>query len=119
MPSELWRDIPDRRLQRFMERYLDSALKIEIIRVLARFPNQDYALEELARLAGGQPAEVERELPHLSQSGLVSEQARGGTKVIRLSRTPVAREMSFRLWKYCLRPHQHERLLRLVGARHN
>lgn len=119
MPSELWRDIPDRRLQRFIARYLDSPLKIEIIRVLARFPNQDYALEELARLAGRKRAEVERELLYLWQSGLVSEHARGDTKVVRLSSTTVAREMSSRLWKYCLRPHQRERLLRLVSARHN
>jgi DNA-binding MarR family transcriptional regulator len=119
MPGELWRDIPDRRLQRFIARYLDCPLKIEIIRVLARFPNQDYTVEELARLAGEKPAEVERELLHLWQSGLVLEHARGGTRVVRLSSTPVAREMSFRLWKYCLRPHQRERLLRLVGARHN
>ena len=119
MPSELWRDIPDRRLQRFVTRYLDSPLKVEIIRVLARFPNQDYTIEELAQLVGEKPAEVERELLQLWQSGLVLEHARGATKVARLSSTPVAREMSFRLWKYCLRPYQRERLLRLVGARHN
>jgi DNA-binding transcriptional ArsR family regulator len=119
MPGELWRDIPDRRLQRFVTRYLDSPLKVEIVRVLARFPNQDYTIEELARLVGEKPAEVERELLHLWQSGLVLERARGGTKVARLSSTPVTREMSFRLWKYCLRPYQRDRLLRLAAARHN
>src|SRR3972149_163605 len=59
----------DRRLERFVQRYIDSTLKLEIVRTVAHHPNRLYSLSELAAFTNSQPPEGERAVVALEDPG--------------------------------------------------
>lgn len=100
----------DKRVERFVQRYIDSPLKLEIIRTLAARPNRFYPLPELAAFAEGDEPDVERAVGKLGQMGIVSTKNERGETHVGLSRSPVVRETAVLIFRYCSRPGGHAAL---------
>lgn len=80
----------DKRLERFVQRYIDSPLKLEIVRTVAHHPNRLYSLGELAAFTSAQPAEIERAVFYLDQLGIVAAKRQQNGILTGLSRSPVS-----------------------------
>lgn len=107
----------DKRLERFVHRYIDSSLKLEIMRTVARHPNRLYPLHDLAVFTGSQPVEVERAVSELEHLGLVATKRQQDAVLTSLSRSPVVREMGTHLFRYASQPEGHGRLVKMLRVR--
>lgn len=107
----------DRRLERFVQRYIDSPLKLEIMRLVARYPNRLHSLVDLEALLGAASVDIERAAMDLESLGLLQRRRRGGAWLIGLSRSPVVRELSVMLCRYASKPGGHQKLISLVRPR--
>jgi len=107
----------DKRIERFVRRYIDSRLKLEIIRTVARHPNQLYPLRDLAIFTDSQPSEVEHAVFELEHLGLVATKRQQEDVLTGLSRSPVVRETATHLFRYASQPEGHGRLMKMLRAR--
>lgn len=107
----------DKRLERFVQRYIDSPLKLAIVRTVAHHPNRLYSLADLAAFTESQPTEVERAVFQLEHLGLVSTKQRQNGILAGLSRSPVVREMAVKLFRYTSNPGGHAKLAKIAQAR--
>ena len=107
----------DKRLERFVQRYIDSPLKLDIVRTVAHHPNRLYSLDELAVFTSGQPADLERAVIYLEQLGIVAAKRQQDGLMTGLSRSPVVREMAVKLFRYTCNPGGHARLAKLARRR--
>lgn len=108
---------PDKRLERFVQRYIDSPLKLDIVRTVAHHPNRPYSLSELAAFTGAQPLEVERAVFYLDQLGIVAAKRRQNGLMTALSRSPVVRDVATKLFRYTSSPGGHAKLAMLARRR--
>jgi hypothetical protein len=100
----------DRRVERFVQRYLDSTTKLEVLRTLAARPNRFYPLDDLAVLAESPPGEVEHAVHELDQLGIVTTKADRSNCTVGLSRAPVVRDTAVLLFRYSSQPGGHAAL---------
>ncbi len=107
----------DKRLERFVQRYIDSPLKLEIVRTVAHHPNRLYSLDELAAFTSGQPADLERAVLYLDRLGIVAAKRQQNGLMTGLSRSPVVREMAVKLFRYTCNPGGHARLAKIARRR--
>ena len=107
----------DRRLERFVQRYFDSPLKVEVIRTLAHRPNRFYTLEELATFTEANSADLERALFSLRQLGLVATKERQRGILIGLASFPVVRDMAIKLLRYTSNAGGRTRISKLVRTK--
>lgn len=107
----------DKRLERFIQRYIDSPLKVEIMRTLAHRPNRFYTPEELMSFTEGSPSDLERAIFSLSHVGLVAIKRRENGMLIGLSYSPVVRDMAIKLLRYTSSPEGRTRMGKLATAR--
>jgi DNA-binding transcriptional regulator YhcF (GntR family) len=107
----------DKRLGRFVQRYIDSPLKLEIVRTVAHHPNHLYSFTELAAFTESPPAEVEQAVFGLEHLGLVSTKRKHDGILTGLSRSPVVREMAVKLFRYASNPGGHAKLVKIAKTR--
>jgi len=107
----------DKRVERFVQRYIDSALKLDILRPLAQRPNRFYTLEELALLTEGNPSDLERAIFSMRHLGLVATKQRQNGLLVALSYSPVVRDMAIKLLRYTSNPEGRTAIGRLARGR--
>ena len=107
----------DKRLERFVQRYLDSPLKLDVLRCLAQRPNRAYSLDELAGLTDSQVPEIERAVFYLEQLGIASTRRGREAMLVTLSRSPVVREAALMAFRYTTRPGGYDQLTRVIRGR--
>lgn len=113
------RDAPplDKRVERFVQRYIDSPLKLDILRTLAQRPNRFYTLEDLALLTEARPSDLERAIFSLRHLGLVATKQRQNGILVALSYSPVVRDMAIKLLRYTSNPEVRSAISSLVRGR--
>lgn len=107
----------DKRLERFVQRYLDSTLKLDLVRCLGQRPNRTYSLGELAGLTDSQVPEVEQAAFHLERFGIVNIKRVREAVHVSLSRSPVVREAAVMAFRYTTRPGGYDYLRKLIGSK--
>jgi hypothetical protein len=107
----------DKRLERFVQRYVNSPVKLEIMRTVGHHPNHFYMLADLQLLVVAPLPDVERAVMELENWGLVQSRTRGDGVRVGLSRSPVVRESAVLLSRYSGRPGGREMLMRIARAR--
>jgi predicted nucleotidyltransferase len=70
----------------YLERILGSKTKINVLAVLVTNPGKSYVEKDLARECGASLSEVNRQMPDLVNSGLVTMQRMAKVKVYRINR---------------------------------
>jgi len=104
-------------LERFVQRYIDSALKVDIMRTLAHRPNRFYTLEELAAFTNGNLSDLERAIFSMRHLGLVAAKQRRNGILVALSYSPVVRDMAINLLRYTSNPEGRTAVGKLVRER--
>lgn len=82
----------DKRLERFVQRYVNSPVKLEIMRTVGHHPNHLYPLADFQHLVVAPLPDVERAVMELEHLGLVQTRRCGDGVRVSLSRSPVVRE---------------------------
>jgi predicted nucleotidyltransferase len=70
----------------YLDRILGSKTKINVLAVLVSNPDTQYVEKDLARECGASLSEVNRQMPELASSGLVTMQRMAKVKVYRINR---------------------------------
>lgn len=107
----------DKRLERFMTRYLDSACRFAVLLTVAERPSRFYSLDELSSFASAPVPELEDTVLYLERLGLVSTKRSGGEALVGLARSPVVRDTALRLFRYASQPGGRAALGRLARSR--
>jgi len=96
----------EKRIERFVEKYVDSQPKAEVLRILAFRPNQFQTLPEILALTKSSAADIERAIFALRGLGLV--QLKDGPRGTAIGLTPdsVARRLAPALWAHLKRAGQ-------------
>jgi hypothetical protein len=108
----------DKRLQRFVQRYLDSPLQLDLLRCLAQRPNRAYTLGELAGLTDSNVPDVERAVFYLERVGIVGIKRVRETVLVSLYRSPVVRETAVMAFRCATRPGGYEHLRKMIRSKH-
>lgn len=89
-----------KRVERFVEKYVDSQAKAELLRILAFRPSQFQTLPEILALTKSSSAEIERAIFTLRGLGLLQlkDSPRGST--VALAHDSVARRLAPALWTF-------------------
>lgn len=107
----------DKELARFVTRYLDTPLKVEILVHLAQHRSHFYSVGNLKILASARPEDTEAALIELESRGLILIQRRRNTLRPTLSQIPAVMRLSQLLWRYSRSPAGMARVLDLVRRR--
>jgi biotin operon repressor len=91
-----------KRVERFVEKYVDSEAKAELLRILTYRPNQFQTLPEILALTRSSSADIERAIFALRGLGLQLKESPRGT-VVALSHDSVARKLAPALRSYLKR----------------
>lgn len=99
-PSKPHASANQRRVERFVEKYVDSQAKAELLRVLAFRPNEFQTLPEILALTTSDPGDIEGAIFALREFGLV--QLKEGPKgtAVALAHDSVARRLAPALWVF-------------------
>jgi hypothetical protein len=108
----------DKRLERFVQRYLDSPLKLDLLRCLAQRPNRAYTLGELADLTDSNVPDVERAVFSLERLGIVANKREREAMHVSLSRSPVVRETAVMAFRYTTRAGGYDHLRKMIRSKH-
>ncbi len=107
----------DRRVERFVERYLDSPLKLDLLRCLGQRPNRVYSFPELGDLVGTDAAEVERAVFYFERLGIVARKPERYGDLVSLSKSPVVRESAMSTFRFTTRPGGYAHLTGLISRK--
>jgi hypothetical protein len=94
----------DRRLERFVERYVHSPSGLEVFLTVAARPSRFYSLQDLYSFTDTPVSQLESVVFQLEHQGLVVVKRNSGISSVGLSRSPAVREAALRLFRYASRP---------------
>ena len=107
----------DKRVERFVQRYVDSPLKLDLLRCLGQRPNSSYSFLDLGGLTNSDASDVERAVFYFERLGIVgTRRDRQGT-LVSLSRSPVVRESAMSTFRYTTRPGGYAHLKKLITSK--
>lgn len=89
-----------KRVERFVAKYVDSQAKAELLRILAFRPNQFHTLPEILALTRASSADIEQAIFSLRGLGLVQLKDSPRDTMIALSYNSPARRLASALWSY-------------------
>lgn len=92
-----------KRVERFVEKYVDSEAKAELLRILTYRPNQFQTLPEILALTRSDSADIERAIFALRGLGLLQLKESPRGTVVALSHDSVARKLAPALRSYLKR----------------
>jgi hypothetical protein len=107
----------DKRSERFVQRYLDSTLKLDLVRCLGQRPNRTYSLGELAGLTDSHVPEIERAVLYLERLGIVEIKRVREAALVSLSRSPVVRDTAVMTFRYTTRPGGYDHLRKIIRSK--
>lgn len=87
-----------KRVERFVEKYIDSQAKAELLRILAFRPSQFQTLPEILALTTSSSAEIERAIFALRGLGLVQLKESPRGTAVALAHDSAARRLAPALW---------------------
>lgn len=89
-----------KRVERFVEKYIDSQAKAELLRILAFRPSQFQTLPEILALTKSSSAAIERAIFTLRGLGLLQLKDSPRGTAVALARDSVARRLAPALWAF-------------------
>jgi len=107
----------DRRVERFVQRYVDSPLKLDLLRCLGQRPNRSYSFLDLGGLIDSDASEVERAVFYFERLGIVGTRRERQETLVSLSRSPVVRESAVSTFRYTTQPGGYAHLKKLITSK--
>ncbi len=99
-PSTAHVSATQKRVERFVEKYVDSQVKAELLRILAFRPSQFQTLPEILALTKSSSAEIERAIFTLRGLGLLQLKDSPRGTAVALAHDSVARRLAPALWAF-------------------